>query len=84
MSKVSTNLSDQLTKDFAKLVKTFVKQLGNGRRASLAYVIGYLDAATKNTSAIPESHILDYTRGWNAGMAEAKAPRRRKPRGTGL
>jgi len=78
MRKVSTNLSAQLTKDFAKLVKTLTQQLGEGRRASLAYVVGYLDAVTGNASAIPESHILDYTSGWKAGSNAEKAPRKRK------
>jgi len=84
MPKVSTSrLSEQLTKDFKQLVKTFAKELGKGRRASLAYVIGYLDAATGNTSAIPESHILDYSRGWRDGSGE-KVPRKRNPRSTRL
>lgn len=84
MPKVSTKLSTQLTKDFAKLVKTLAQQLGEGRRASLAYIAGYLDAATGNASAIPESHILDYSRGWQAGLVGEKVPRRRKPRATRL
>lgn len=82
MPKVSTN-SAHLTKDFAKLVKTLTQQLGVGRRASLAYIAGYLDAATGNASAIPESHILDYSRGWNEGSSR-KMSRRRKPRATKL
>lgn len=67
-----TKLSLKLTKDFEKLVKAFVRDIGRNTesaRAEAAFVIGYLDSATGNvtpTNLIPEGHFTDYSKGWEA------------------
>lgn len=66
-----TKLSLKLTKDFEKLVKAFVRDIGQNTesaRAKAAYVIGYMDSATGNVTAtnlIPEGHFADYSKGWD-------------------
>jgi hypothetical protein len=71
ITKATSKLSKQLTKDFEKLVKAFVRDIGRNTesaRAKAAYVIGYLDSYTGNvtpTSSIPDGHFSDYSRGWD-------------------
>lgn len=67
-----TKLSLKLTKDFEKLVKAFVRDKGRNTesaRAEAAFVIGYLDSATGNVTAmnlIPEGHFASYSKGFEA------------------
>jgi hypothetical protein len=84
--KTIQKLSNQITKDFTKLVKAFVRNAAKGGHDNIAFVVGYLDAATGTSrmgwSKIPENHFIAYSRGWQSGME--KEPAKRKTRGARL
>jgi hypothetical protein len=83
--KTIQKLSNQITKDFTKLVKAFVKNAAKGGRANVAFVVGYMDAACGHASTwhgIPDNNILDYSNGWQA--AAGKDPNKRKTKGARL
>jgi hypothetical protein len=77
--KATRNIAKQFTKDFTKLVKTFVKTSAKGGHSNLAFVVGYLDAVSGKASdwnGIPEKNLLDYSKGWQSGAG--KEPKKRK------
>jgi hypothetical protein len=83
--KTIQKLSNQITKDFTKLVKTFVKNSAKGGQDSIAFVVGYLDAATGRASTlrgIPEKNFVSYSNGWQSGAE--KEPTKRKVSGARL
>lgn len=89
MAKMTKNSNDfksnqkfakQATKDFAKLVKRFARETAKGNTSGAAFVVGFLDAATGNSSFsnIPESNVIDYSKGWRAGTSSKTSKRKAK------
>jgi len=66
--KTLRTISAKSTKGFGRLVKTLSKDISKGR-ANVAFVAGFMDSATgliRSWDSIHESHIADYSRGWDA------------------
>lgn len=86
ITKTTPKLSQKLTKDFAKLVKAFVRDTGQNTesaRAEAAYVLGCLDASSGIPTSwgnVPEGHLASYWQGWKNALGEGKAPTKRKGR----
>lgn len=83
--KTIQKLSNQITKDFTKVVKAFVRNSTKGGHGNVAFVVGFLDAATGKASTwsgIPEKHMAAYASGWQAGAR--KEPTKRKVSGARL
>lgn len=74
-SKLLRKASDRVTKDFAKLVKTFAKTATKGH-ASAAFVVGYMDVITgtsRSFNGLPDAAIAEYAKGWQAAAGQNRA-----------